>query len=343
MKGLVMEIDKKNMVIMKEDGSFINTRCIDGAQIGEEVTVSETSPIWDNIYRYASVAAVIMILLLGGVQAKAYYTPYGYLNIDINPSIQVEFNKFERIIGVNGLNEDGKKVISNTEGVKNLRLEDGIQKLVQTAGKNDYLKDDTENDIMLSVYSPDSSNIENINNKVNNSVILYLNSKSKKAELINQTVTRADLDNAILQNISVGKLILYQRAKEVEPSITIEEVKIKPIREIIMIIKKKKNEEKIGKKEEKTDERNTVVPITPTEPKNENKINQPQIENNNNQGNSSIQGPNDNQNRIEIRNGQTILQSDNAPQIESRDKVQSRIGQIEQRMENTFIRKRGNQ
>ena len=60
-------------------------------------------------YQYAvSFAACFLVLLLGG--NWLYFTPTTKISIDVNPSIELSINRFDRVISVGAFNEDGKEL-----------------------------------------------------------------------------------------------------------------------------------------------------------------------------------------------------------------------------------------
>jgi hypothetical protein len=155
------------------------------------------------------------------------------MNIDINPSVELEFNKYERVLNAKALNEDGTKIINHTGKIKNYKVEDAAKLLVETCANDNYIKDNVDNSIMFTLYSPNQNKIDGIKSKVNANVENLLKIKNKKAELINEIATKEDIDRASLQNISVGKLKLYEKIKAVKPETTIEDVKNQPVRDLV--------------------------------------------------------------------------------------------------------------
>ncbi|MDE5587613.1 MAG: hypothetical protein K2J60_00525 [Acetatifactor sp.] len=61
-----------------------------------------------HLYLYAAVCACLLFLLIGG--PLLYFTPTSVISIDINPSLELNVNRFDRIISVNGLNADGREL-----------------------------------------------------------------------------------------------------------------------------------------------------------------------------------------------------------------------------------------
>ena len=64
---------------------------------------------------YAVACACLLFVLLGG--RWLYFTPTAEISIDINPSIELGVNRFDRVIAVNGFNEDGQE-LSNALDIK---------------------------------------------------------------------------------------------------------------------------------------------------------------------------------------------------------------------------------
>lgn len=64
-------------------------------------------------YPLALAAACLVILLsLGG---GVFFTPVSAIGIEINPSLELKINRFDIVIGVEGLNGDGKRIAENTQ------------------------------------------------------------------------------------------------------------------------------------------------------------------------------------------------------------------------------------
>lgn len=56
----------------------------------------------------AAACACLLFLLLGG--RWLYFTPTAEISIDINPSIELSVNRFDRVIAVTAFSEDGRKL-----------------------------------------------------------------------------------------------------------------------------------------------------------------------------------------------------------------------------------------
>ena len=59
---------------------------------------------------WAAVCVCLLLALLGG--RWLYFTPAAAISVDINPSIELSVNRFDRVIAVTALNEDGQALSS---------------------------------------------------------------------------------------------------------------------------------------------------------------------------------------------------------------------------------------
>lgn len=58
----------------------------------------------------AAAACCLLLLLGGGIGAKIFFTPVSAISVDINPSLELNVNRFDRVISVEGYNQDGKEL-----------------------------------------------------------------------------------------------------------------------------------------------------------------------------------------------------------------------------------------
>ncbi len=55
-------------------------------------------------------AAAVCLVLLLGLGGGLFFTPVSAISVDINPSLELSINRFDRVIGVEGYNERGKEL-----------------------------------------------------------------------------------------------------------------------------------------------------------------------------------------------------------------------------------------
>ncbi len=144
MRGIVVEITGKYAVILTQDGLFKKIKARPDMAVGAEIDTgrpAKAAAVRRPMYRIASIAASLLLVL--GISMYIYSMPYSYVDFDINPSIGLTANIFDRIIRVEALNEDGNKLMENRNLV-HMKLERGITLLIDSAVEQGYLIEEAD-------------------------------------------------------------------------------------------------------------------------------------------------------------------------------------------------------
>ena len=88
--------------------------------------------------KYAVAMACCLLLFLGASGCYSYFTPVSAISIDINPSVELNINRFDRVINMNGYNKDGEK-LADTINVRFLKYSDAIEKILSSEELKPYL------------------------------------------------------------------------------------------------------------------------------------------------------------------------------------------------------------
>ena len=151
MRGIVMEIQNGRCVVLKDDGTFADLPDR-GYQVGQEITVqAKKTPV----LRYAALAACLLLVCLSSFGVHLYRTPASYIYLDINPSVRLDLNCFQRVIAVVPLNDDAKTLLSMTE-ISRGNAQSCINQIVAACQEQRYLNE-INTDIELSVCTDDAS------------------------------------------------------------------------------------------------------------------------------------------------------------------------------------------
>lgn len=89
-----------------------------------------------------ALAAAACCLVAAGVGGyRLYFTPTSVISIDINPSIELDINRFDRVIQVNGYNDDGV-AFADTLDILYLDYSDAVDQIVASETVTDCLARD---------------------------------------------------------------------------------------------------------------------------------------------------------------------------------------------------------
>ena len=104
--------------------------------------------------------SIICILVIFGLLGVFYFInkPYYIVTIDINPSIQIDMDRNEKVKRIKALNSDAKEVIKGIE--KGGNLGDTINSITRKAVEKDYVKDDNLVLLMHATREVDKDGIE---------------------------------------------------------------------------------------------------------------------------------------------------------------------------------------
>lgn len=196
----------------------------------------------------ASIAAAFLLVFGVGLGTYSYCAPYAYVNMDINPSVKITTNIYDRIIDIEGLNEDGEELISSGD-VKNRKLQDGIERILENAFEAGYLKDESDNAVMFTVSSKNQKRVEQIQKKVNMAATDELKAKNVESEIIVEKANVKRHQEAEALGISPGKLLLIDKVREIEPELKVEDLKNAQVKDIVKLIKENRKAEKDEKDE----------------------------------------------------------------------------------------------
>ncbi len=154
MSYLVMECHMGYAVVLDEYGRFlkvVNRHYEVGQTVYDVIPVRErTQPILRlRAARIIAVAAACL-LLVGGISWWNWWMPYGSIYMKINPEVQVELNRYGDVLRVEGVNEDGKTLVSgyhykgkNKAQIINDLIERAISLRMLSSGGEVYLDIDS--------------------------------------------------------------------------------------------------------------------------------------------------------------------------------------------------------
>jgi len=110
MNAVVVDIKGKYAAALDEDGSIIKIANANYA-IGQTI---ELYPIrrkhTPSLKRIGTTAAAVVLILAIGT-GTAYAAPYGTVTLDADSAIEYTINRFDRVLSIKALNEEGKSVL----------------------------------------------------------------------------------------------------------------------------------------------------------------------------------------------------------------------------------------
>ncbi|MBW6410086.1 anti-sigma-I factor RsgI family protein [Clostridium weizhouense] len=198
-------------------------------------------------------AALIVGIMTVGIGGYSYATtPKAYVSLDINPSVELGVNAFDKVVSVEGYNEDGEKILEN-EDLINENINDAVEELISNAIENGYVTPDNEAVISITTATDDIAMSEELQSSLENVTNEVLENNNIEAEIQEDNVALQRREEARQLGITPGKLNLIQKLQALDPNIKVEDYKDTSVKEI-----QKKNKE-LRKNNINTEENNDDV------------------------------------------------------------------------------------
>lgn len=185
---------------------------------------------------FAAVAAVLVLIIAGVFAVKNLGAPSDTLaavvSLDVNPSIELNVDKDEKIISAKGLNDDGRSVLGDME-LEGSSLEVAVNAVIGSMLKNGYL-DDMANSILVSVSGVNGYDADKLRSTLADDV----NRQLENCSVLSQDVSNADSDTVKLADkygITVGKAALIRQIVAADSRHSFEELAPLSINELNLI------------------------------------------------------------------------------------------------------------
>lgn len=163
----------------------------------------------------AACASLLVFFALGGLSLNLYLTPSAYIDVDVNPSIELITNRFGRVIGEHAYNDDGQRILAEVS-VRNLGYSEALDRLIGAMKRDGYLGQDAL--VSVTVQTQDSALLRDVQASVNTA----LQSHHLAAEADVFAVTQDVKATAGEHHLSPAKYLAITKLQQVDPTATIE-------------------------------------------------------------------------------------------------------------------------
>lgn len=172
----------------------------------------------------AVISLFFIIIGFGGYQF--YFTPTSIISIDVNPSLELGINRFDQVVSVEALNQDGQ-ALKDSLNIQFESYQDAVKQILENEDIQSILSQNEEMSIVV-VGSDTEKNTQMLTEletftSGQNNVSCYQ---------ANQT----EVENAHSLGLSYGKYKAFLVLQELDSSITPEQVQQMSMREIRNLI-----------------------------------------------------------------------------------------------------------
>lgn len=161
----------------------------------------------------------VLVILAGSFSHNLYITPSAFVDMDVNPSIELTLNCFDRVLEANPYNDDGADILQEVN-VKNKTYEQAIQTLLSEMIRQGYLKADGL--VSVTVQANDGEEEQAMLDKVQTSVDSSLASHHTTVPTDIFAVSSEVRQCAREHNLSPAKYVAITQLQEVDSTATYE-------------------------------------------------------------------------------------------------------------------------
>ncbi len=196
-----------------------------------------------NIRKIISIAAAIVIVITAGAVgfiAANTKTVDSVISFDVNPSIELDINKNERILKAVALNEEAEVVLSGMK-LEGSDISVAVNAVIGSMLRNGYI-DELANSILISVDNKDEKKSEELKERLSKVVSELLNTDNFEGAVISQTIKKEEkiISLAEKYGITVGKAQLIQQIVESDSKYEFKDLVSLSINELNLILTGKK-------------------------------------------------------------------------------------------------------
>ncbi|HPJ03317.1 MAG TPA: hypothetical protein PKU80_10795 [Candidatus Limiplasma sp.] len=151
MKAVVTKISGNRAVLLRQDGTFAHIQNR-GYRVGQQINTGRTrSPLLKPLLALAGV----VLVLFSATALATNFLPFSYISVDVNPSLTMTLNWFNRVLAVEAVNADAEEIAERlTEGgVIGQPVDEAVQTLYAILEQEQYFTAGSENNVVVSVAS----------------------------------------------------------------------------------------------------------------------------------------------------------------------------------------------
>lgn len=174
-----------------------------------------------------------LLFIIGGFSYNLYFSPSAYVDIDVNPSIELVVNRFGRVIQASPYNDDGATILADVD-ILHMSYDDAADTLLDAMVISGYLKQD---DMVSVTVQADSGNrgsnmLGGLQVKLDSLLQTHHISATANVFAVNEDVKSHAHEN----HMTPAKYLAISELQQVDPTATYEDCREHTISEIYEMI-----------------------------------------------------------------------------------------------------------
>lgn len=162
----------------------------------------------------AVMAACLMMAIIGGGGYFLYFIPVSSISVDVNPSIELGINRFDRVVTVDTFNADGDDIMSSVN-VRFMDYRDAMDKILNQESEEAYLSEDSC--IAITVSGAAEGKQREMLAHLHTCAASYGNVHCSSG-------SHVDAEAAHEAGMTLGRYQAFQELQALDPSVTAEDI-----------------------------------------------------------------------------------------------------------------------
>ena len=189
---------------------------------------------YSKVKRMGVAIAAAAICMVVAVTGYAYYeTPVNYVSLDINPSVELGVNAFDKVVRAEGINQDGANLIGNLN-LHNMSVQEAVRMLVTQACTQEYVAQDGSTVIALTAQSKTEEQAMALGEESALGAGAALQEQNAFAIMYGDTADLGIRTQAQQMGVSSGKYKLMLALQAVDPAVDFGQLKTMTVSQIML-------------------------------------------------------------------------------------------------------------
>jgi len=239
LKAVIVEIKDSLVAVLTDDGRIISVKN-NNYEIGQVIQMSTPKiRFTKKITAFAASAAALVVF---GVGSWAYASPYTYVSLDVNPSIEYTVNRFDRVLRVTAVNDDGEEILKkiSLDNLDNKTIQAALAETVNQISELGYFDGTIEGGIVIATSGKDTEKAKNLAQELQQTIENEVIENGDDVEVATISVGMERVEQARDLGVTPGKLHLVEKlqAAATDPTtIVLDEWLDKPVKAIMKATK----------------------------------------------------------------------------------------------------------
>lgn len=181
------------------------------------------------IFKGMAAVFIALALVSGIFTYNLYLTPHSYVDMDVNPSVGLTINRFERVIEVYAYNTDGEGIIAHL-ALKHQHYEAALTAFLEAVNEGGYMRNNTL--VTVTLQTDDSVKEAKMLGDIQSEVSIFMSAHHGAVQADVFPVSGETRHHACEWDVSPAKYIAIQDVLAFDPSASVESCKHHSINEL---------------------------------------------------------------------------------------------------------------